>query len=164
MKDSRVFTTGYAPMISQFTVSRRGRPYPAVPPLQNPGFCPASRNRRTFIPTPILFVGPPGIEPGPHVHPPKFCSAKFRRASPKPRTKNFCRSAENRTRTSRTSHPPKFPHMVGAPGIEPGLHAPEACVLPLYDAPVNLGGRGVCTTTILHSVYVLVRGRRAYLS
>lgn len=25
--------------------------------------------------------------------------------------------------------------MVGIPGIEPGLHAPEACVLPLYYIP-----------------------------
>ena len=25
--------------------------------------------------------------------------------------------------------------LVGPPGIEPGLHAPEACVLPAYSGP-----------------------------
>lgn len=27
--------------------------------------------------------------------------------------------------------------MVGLPGIEPGLHAPHACILPLYDSPLE---------------------------
>ena len=31
--------------------------------------------------------------------------------------------------------------LVGLPGIEPGLHAPEACVIPLYHSPfVDLRG------------------------
>ena len=29
---------------------------------------------------------------------------------------------------------------VGVPGIEPGLHAPHACVLPLYYTPANKKG------------------------
>ena len=34
--------------------------------------------------------------------------------------------------------------MVGLPGIEPGLHAPEACVIPLYHSPnVDLGRIGL---------------------
>ena len=28
--------------------------------------------------------------------------------------------------------------VVGLLGIEPSLHAPEACVLPVYDSPFNL--------------------------
>ncbi len=32
--------------------------------------------------------------------------------------------------------------MVGVPGIEPGLHAPEACVLPVYYTPVLLQNMG----------------------
>ena len=28
-------------------------------------------------------------------------------------------------------------HLVGLPGIEPGSHAPHACILPLYYSPLN---------------------------
>gem|GEM_PF-4360216 len=31
----------------------------------------------------------------------------------------------------------KMSELVGLPGIEPGLHAPEACVIPLYHSPLH---------------------------
>lgn len=27
---------------------------------------------------------------------------------------------------------------VGLPGIEPGLHPPQGCVMPLYDSPLEI--------------------------
>ena len=51
------------------------------------------------------------------------------------------RDAENRTRANNSSgaadatHPMKYP--VGLPGIEPGLQAPHACVLPVYYSPTG---------------------------
>ena len=82
-----------------------------------------------------------------------------------------CRDTGNRTQTTRTftltpkvrssecreSNPghthlhPAPIFVVGAPGIEPRPHAPEACVLPLYYAPKFGAGRGVRNTTIQHS-------------
>lgn len=62
-----------------------------------------------------------------------------------------CRGAENRTRISRSQsaytttvlHPAilnytlKITQLVGVPGIEPGSHAPEARILPLYYTPLG---------------------------
>ena len=51
---------------------------------------------------------------------------------------SFGRSAENRTRTA---SPPAIA-LIGVPGIEPGLHAPHACVLPVYYTPAQaMAGR-----------------------
>ena len=33
-----------------------------------------------------------------------------------------------------------FIFLVGLPGIEPGLHAPHACVLPVYYSPITADG------------------------
>src|SRR5438046_460927 len=59
----------------------------------------------------------------------------------------LCRAAGNRTRSLPPAEPQMRPahlvvNFVGLPGIEPGLHAPEACVLPAYSSPTK------CTTPI----------------
>jgi hypothetical protein len=38
-----------------------------------------------------------------------------------------------------------FFFLVGLPGIEPGLHEPESCVLPAYASPVRSKGLGPLT-------------------
>ncbi len=55
---------------------------------------------------------------------------ELRLHAPEALYQKFNRGTGNRTQSSRTFTP--LEKYLGDPGIEPGLHAPEACVLPVY--------------------------------
>ncbi len=85
-----------------------------------------------------MMVGLPGIEPGSHA--PEACIIAF---IPQPvvsgsgvdlRGLEPLTSAMRMQRSTRWATSPGC-EIVGVPGIEPGLHAPHACVLPVYYTP-----------------------------
>ncbi len=52
---------------------------------------------------------------------------------------------------------------VGLPGIEPGLHAPEACVLPAYSSPTKITTPKRAATAKraeINAKILLLRGKR----
>src|SRR3990167_2383283 len=80
----------------------------------------------------------------------------------------FCRAAEDRTRaacppamrTTTIRQPALLKSSFGPPGIEPGLHAPEACVLPVYYGPKEDSIRDMYNTYRCGREYFLAVARK----
>ena len=83
-----------------------------------------------------MIVGLPGIEPG--LHEPESCviplyhNPFFAGGLEGTRTPYLCNA---NAALYQMSYKPLGFRTVGLPGIEPGLHAPQARVLPLYYSP-----------------------------
>ncbi|MDQ1284412.1 MAG: hypothetical protein QG620_760 [Patescibacteria group bacterium] len=63
--------------------------------------------------------------------------------------KTASRNGAGQARITRTFTPYHF--SVGALGIEPSLHEPESCVLPVYYAPVKVVRGASCIIPLYHS-------------